>query len=116
MIPTREDRRTVPLSSEGHKLDLIRRDGRVCVQTDCGMQLISGGDLACRYGAVYASVIGRGTAAIAEDPSEKAYGLAVLMRHQTGRDFAITPEMASAVCVIRVTLSEWSAKERRADG
>ncbi|MBR4473698.1 MAG: pyridoxamine 5'-phosphate oxidase family protein [Oscillospiraceae bacterium] len=99
-------------AKEGHKLDLIRQNPHVCVQIDCGMELISGGDNACRYGASYASVIGRGRAEILDDPKSKAAALTVLMRHQTGRDFEIQEKATAAVSVIRVILSEYSAKER----
>ena len=99
-------------AKEGHKLDLIRQNPHVCVQIDCGMELISGGDNACRYGASYASVIGRGKAELLEDPKSKVRALAVLMRHQTGRDFDIQEKVTAAVSVIRVSLTEYSAKER----
>ena len=99
-------------AKEGHKLELIRQNPHVCVQIDCGMELIYGGDVACRYGASYASVIGRGKAELLEDPKSKAAALNVLMRHQTGRDFDIQEKVTAAVSVIRVTVSEYSAKER----
>ena len=99
-------------AKEGHKLDLIRQNPNVCVQIDCGMELISGGENACCYGASYASVIGRGSAEIMEDSKSKTAALTVLMRHQTGRDFEIQEKVTAAVSVIRVTLSEYSAKER----
>ena len=99
-------------AKEGHKLDLIRQNPHVCVQIDCGMDLISGGDIACRYGASYASVIGRGKADLLEDPKSKADALALLMRHQTGRVFDIQEKNTAAVSVIRVSITEYSAKER----
>ena len=99
-------------AKEGHKLDLIRKNPHVCVQIDCGMELIPAGDVACRYGASYASGIGRGSAEILEDPESKAAALAVLMRHQTGRDFDIQEKVTAAVTVIRITLSEYSAKAK----
>ena len=34
------------------------------------------------------------------------------MKHQTGRDFAFTAEMAATVAVIRVSLNELTAKAR----
>ncbi len=98
---------------EGHKLDLIRRNPHVCVELDCDEAIVSGGDIPCAYGAVYASVIGRGNAEIVEDEKEKIHGLELLMRHQTGREFAIAPQMASSVCVIKVTLIELTAKSRK---
>ena len=64
------------------------------------------------YGSSFASVIGRGVAEIVTDEKEKIKGLSLLMKHQTGRDFAITAEMASTVAVIRVTLNKFTAKAR----
>ena len=101
-------------AKEGHKIDLIRQNPHVCVQIDCGMELISGGDIACRYGASYASIIGRGKAELLEDSRSKAAALMALMRHQTGRDFDIQERVTAAVSVIRVCLTEYSAKERAA--
>lgn len=97
---------------EGHKLDLIRNDPHVCVELECDTELLSGGDVPCHYGSAYASVIGRGEAAVVTEEGEKIHGLKRLMRHQTGRDFEIDGRMAASVAVIRVTLREYTAKAR----
>ena len=98
---------------EGRKLDLIRRDGRAFIELDSDEALISGGDAACAYGASFASVMGRGEAVLVADADEAVRGLKLLMKHQTGRDFDMTPAMASAVQVIRVRLLDFTAKARR---
>ena len=97
---------------EGHKLDLIRRDPRVCVQLDCDVEQIPGGDVPCRYGSAYASIIARGQAQVVEDPQEALRGLRLLMRHQTGKDFDFTPAMAASVAVLRVRVDSLTAKGR----
>ena len=99
-------------AKEGRKLDLIRRDPHVCVEMDCDAELVSGGDVPCKYGSYFASVIGRGTAEIVEDEAEKIKCLGLLMKNQTGREFTITGPMAEAVAVIRVDISELTAKAR----
>ena len=86
---------------EGHKLDLIGANPNVCVELDCDAELVS-----------FASVIGRGQAQILDDVEEKMKGLALLMKNQTGRDFAFSPEMTAAVAVIKVVVPEFSAKRR----
>ena len=48
-----------------------------------------------------------------DDPAQKAAGLAVLMKTQTGRDFSITTAMADSVAVIRVDVEAFTAKARR---
>lgn len=96
----------------GHKLDLIRQNPKVCVELECDVDPISGGDIPCRYGSAYASIIGRGCAEIVEDVAEKIEALKLLMRTQTGREFEIDEKMAATVAVIKVTVPEFSAKAR----
>lgn len=99
---------------QGRKIDLIRRHPQVCVQLECEVELVPGGEVPCRYGSTYASVIGTGEAEVLEDPQEKMHALELLMRHQTGREFAFTEQMTAGTAVIRVVLSQWSAKSRPA--
>ena len=99
-------------AKEGHKLELIANNPHVCVELDCGVDLISGGEVPCIEGCTFAAVIGRGVAEIVSDEKEKIKGLSLLMKHQTDRDFAFTGEMAATVAVIRVTLNDFTAKSR----
>ena len=99
-------------AQEGHKLDLIRANPHVCVELECDVELVSGGEVPCQYGATYASVIGRGHAETVRDEQEKIKGLSLLMKNQTGRDFTVSSQMVSTVEVIRVTVSEFSAKSK----
>ena len=87
---------------EGRKLDVIRANPTAFVELDCDVEQVSGGDVPCRYGSLYASVMGEGEACVLEDADEKVRGIELLMQNQTGRDFAVTPQMAAAVSVIRV--------------
>ena len=100
-------------AAEGHKLDLICENPHVCVELECNVEPVSGGDVPCKYGSTFASVIGRGTAELAADEAEKIRGLQILMKHQTGRDFTFDGAMAARVEVIKVTLSDFSAKARK---
>ena len=97
---------------EGRKLDLIRANPHVCVELDCDVQMVSGGDVPCRYGSAYASVIGTGVACVVEDAAEKIHGLQLLMRNQIGRDFDFDQQMAASVEVVKVVVSDFSAKRR----
>lgn len=97
---------------EGRKLDVIRANPNVFVEIDTDEALISGGDVACKYGAAYSCVMGDGRAVIVEDADEKARALSILMRAQTGRDFPITEQMTEHVAVIRVEVDKLSAKRR----
>ncbi len=99
-------------AKEGRKLDLIRNNPHVCIELECDVELVSGGENPCKYGSAYASVIGRGIAEIVEDDQEKVKGLELLMKNQTGRTFGIDPRMAASVAVLKVSLSEFTAKSR----
>lgn len=98
---------------EGRKLDVLRANPTVFVGLDCDMEIASGGDVACRYGSYYASVMGDGIATIVEDPAEKTHGLRCLMRTQAGREFDIPEQAARAVSVIRIDVRDVTAKGRK---
>ena len=100
-------------AKEGHKLDLKGKNPNVCVEMDCDAEIIPAGEDPCRYGAAFASFIGRGKAELVEDTEEKIRGLGLLMENQTGRKFAIDAGMAEKVAIIRITVPEFTAKERK---
>ncbi|MBQ7755655.1 MAG: pyridoxamine 5'-phosphate oxidase family protein [Clostridia bacterium] len=97
---------------EGHKLDLLRENPHGFVELSTEAELISGGENPCKYGAAYASVMGRGQVELVTDPEEKVKGLSLLMVHQTGRQFPITAAMVQSVAVIRIVLQSYTAKAR----
>ncbi len=97
---------------EGRKINVISANAVAFVEMECDVQDISGGDVPCDYGSSYASVMGEGEAHLVTDPDKKAHGLQVLMRKQTGRDFQIPERMLPAVAVIKIDITELSAKAR----
>ena len=99
-------------AKEGHKLDLIKMNPNACIELECDIEPVSGGEIPCRYGSAYASVFGKGQVEIVEDVPEKVKGLKLLMKNQTGREFEIDERMASSVSVIKVSVSEFTAKSR----
>ena len=70
------------------------------------------GDKPCQYGLVYSSVMGRGTAQIVEDVEEKKKAMSILMKTQTGKDFSFDEKLVGIVAVIRIDVSEYTAKHR----
>ena len=101
----------VHCAREGRKLELLRRDGRVFVEVDTDEALLPA-EVACSWGARYASVMARGRAAVVEEGEEKCRALALLMKTQTGEDYPITPQMAAAVTVLRIDAESFTAKRR----
>ena len=101
-------------AKEGHKLDVMQENPHVCVELETNVELVSGGDVPCKYGASFASVFGRGKAELVENEREKIKGLKLLMQNQTQRAFEINEEMAATVAVIKVTVDKLTAKRRLA--
>lgn len=94
---------------EGHKLDLLKRGGKVGFELDTGHELIEANQ-ACSYGYRFESVIGTGYAALLTDERAKAHALEQLMCHQTGRAFSFTPEMTRTVTVFSLTADTVTCK------
>ena len=96
---------------QGKKLDMIRQNPKVFFELDCD-RLPFEGDKPCQYGLVYSSVMGRGTARIVDDVEEKKQAMTTLMKTQTGKDFTFEDRLVSIVAVIRIDVSEYTAKHR----
>ena len=99
-------------AKEGRKLDVLQQNDRVAFVLETDDSPVSGGDIPCKYGEAYASVMGEGTAVLLDDPVQKIEALQILMKTQTGREFAFTPAMAESVAVIRVNVDTFTAKAR----
>ena len=102
----------VHCAKEGRKLDIIKKNPSVFIELETNVAIVSGGDIPCKYGSEYASVMGEGTAVIVEDVAEKILGLQLMMKTQSGRDFDITEQMATSVTVLRIDVPYVTAKCR----
>ena len=96
---------------KGKKLDMIRENPRVFFEMDCDLVPFES-KLPCQYGLAYSSVLGRGTATIVEDVEEKKRAMSLLMKTQTEKDFQFEDRLVSIVAVIRIDVSEYTAKHR----
>ena len=97
---------------EGRKLDVLRQNDRVAFVLATNVSQVTGGDIPCKYGEAYASVMGEGRAVLLTDSAEKMAALSILMKTQTGRTFSFTPEMTDGVAVIRIDVDSFTAKAR----
>ena len=98
-------------ATQGRKLDLMRKNPRVFLEMECDVAPFEG-DVACRYGTAYKSLMARGKAVSLEDPQEKMAGLSLFMKTQTGRDFEFNERLVKVVSVIRIDVDEYTAKRR----
>ena len=95
----------------GKKLDIIRKNPKVFFEMECDLVPFDG-NVACNYGISYSSVMGKGVATIVEDSEEKQKGLKVLMKTQVNKDFDFNEKLASVVAIIKIEVSEFTAKHR----
>lgn len=98
-------------ANRGRKLDLIRENPKVFFEMDCDIVPFEG-EVACKYGTTYSSVMGRGIATIVEDVEEKKQAMSILMKTQTEKDFTFEDKMVSFVTVVRIDAIEYTAKHR----
>ncbi len=101
-------------ATKGRKLDIIKNNPNVFIEIDTDIVPFEGKH-ACQYGLCYSSVMGEGVAELVYDIEEKKQGLSILMKTQTGKDFEFTEKMVSVVSVIRIKVSEFTAKKRPMD-
>ena len=99
---------------EGKKFNLIKVNPHVFIEIDGNDEaLVLGGDIPCKYSSVYSSVMGRGEAVYLANIDEKAHGLQMLMKHQTGRELTFTDAMVNSVGVVQIKVVDYTAKRRR---
>ena len=100
-------------AGEGRKIDALAAAPQAAFEMDCGHELVEG-DMPCTYSFNYCSITGTGRAVFCRTAEEKIQGLRAILRHQTGKEFSLTPSMAEGVAVFRIEAASYSAKARRA--
>ena len=98
-------------ANRGRKLDVIRANPKVFYEMVCDIVPFEG-DVACKYGITYASIMGRGEAQIIDDVEEKKRALSILMKTQTDKDFEFEEKMTKIVTIIKINTLEYTAKHR----
>ena len=98
-------------AQQGKKLDMLRANPKIFFELDCDWKSFEG-EKPCQYGLSYSSVMGRGEAVLVEDVEEKMKAMTVLMKTQTGKDFSFNEKLVSIVAVVRIDVSEYTAKHR----
>ncbi|MCL2705003.1 MAG: pyridoxamine 5'-phosphate oxidase family protein [Spirochaetaceae bacterium] len=98
---------------EGKKIDLIKKNQKVCFSVDTGHELVVS-EKACGWGMKYKSVVASGTIEIIENNADKIKGLNLLMKHYAGgTDFQYEEKMLQATTVLKITVSEVVGKEKK---
>lgn len=96
---------------KGYKIDVMKANPDCCFELECDVEPFEGAK-PCQHGMIYSSVIGRGKVNFISDANEKIRAIQILMKTQTGKDFDFTERELSAVTMLRIDVSEYTAKRR----
>lgn len=100
-------------AKEGRKIELLKANPNVCVEMDCGHELIVG-DTDCSCTMVYESVIGNGTVLFIEDKDEKIFALSQIMRKYTTKNsFEFDEKMVDRVAVFKIVVRDFIGKRHK---
>ena len=97
---------------EGRKIDIIKRNNRVGFEFDILHDIVTA-EQACKWGAKYESVMGSGTAEIADDLEAKKEALEWIMRQYGNGAWDFKEEILKKTLVLRVRILEISGKAIR---
>ncbi|MBM4313128.1 MAG: pyridoxamine 5'-phosphate oxidase family protein [Deltaproteobacteria bacterium] len=99
-------------AAEGRKLDILRRNDRVCFEMDL-LREVTRSETACGWGARYESVIGFGRAVPVHDTAEKRRGLDAIMNHYGAEGpFHYPDDILAKTTVIRIDIESITGKRR----
>ncbi|PKN70093.1 MAG: pyridoxamine 5'-phosphate oxidase family protein [Deltaproteobacteria bacterium HGW-Deltaproteobacteria-10] len=98
-------------SPQGRKIDILRKNNRVCFEIDSDVEIVPG-DVPCAWGTRYRSVIGFGRALVLEKTQEKKQALDYLMEKYSDRkDFSYATEALENVAVFRIKIEMITGKK-----
>ena len=96
---------------EGRKLDILRRNPRVCFEIEHGVRIIEH-ERACGWSTRYRSIVGYGTVDILTAEEDKRHGLAVLMaQHGAGELVDFDEHSMARMVILRLRIETLSAKQ-----
>ena len=91
-------------SVKGYKLDVMAKNPLCCFEMETGLEPFEG-DVACKYGIAYWSLMGRGKISFVEDVEENKQAMTILMRTQTAKEFEFNDKLVGVVTVLRIDVS-----------
>jgi len=96
---------------EGRKVDILKRNNRVCFEFD-RLEEVTSADQACNWSMRYESVIGFGVAERVEDFDSKTTALNRIMRQYSSSDWTFNEQAVSSTLVYRIRIEEITGKAR----
>lgn len=99
-------------AGEGRKIDILTRGDQVCLELDCGHELVTA-DSPCNWGMRYTSVIAMGVPRFIEEPAAKRKALDLIMgQYAIDRTFVYPDEALAATTVFAVDVKSMTGKQK----
>jgi ribosomal-protein-alanine N-acetyltransferase len=98
-------------AASGKKIDLLKRDGRVCFEIELATEVISNAD-PCKWSTFYRSVVGYGNAEILAGNAQKTEALRIILSHYgaTGKTRFEAGQLESMV-VLKLAIERLTGKQ-----
>lgn len=97
-------------ASDGRKIDIIKKNNRVCFEFDIYEGLIKSANL-CDWDMKYRSIIGSGKAFFIEDTVEKTRALTIIEEHYSSDAHEYQKNLVNKVTVIKVEIEDLTGKK-----
>jgi nitroimidazol reductase NimA-like FMN-containing flavoprotein (pyridoxamine 5'-phosphate oxidase superfamily) len=94
---------------EGRKLDIIKKNPRVCFEVEADVTLKEAPE-ACSWSIAYKSIVGVGTAVVVGENKEKKAALKIIMKHYSQSDYSFEDTDLSGLAVIRIDIRWMTGK------
>lgn len=98
-------------ATEGKKLDIIRKNNRVCFEIDTDEQVIKPDERPCTWTSKYRSIIGFGRAFIIADTRGKTDALNIITRHYGGGTYEFSEESLKKISIIKIQIESITGKK-----
>ena len=95
---------------EGKKLDILRKNKRVCFEFDIDHEIVEADD-ACGWGMKYQSVIGFGKGSIIDDLEKKRKALDIIMQHYSRSSYEFPDSKVKKTVIIKVEIEHMTGKK-----
>lgn len=97
-------------AQDGLKLDILRRNPRVCCLFEHGLAFEPKGDSPCAWGFAYATVIVHGVAGPITDPAEKLAALQIITDQYSANGERVPADKIEKVEVWKIGILEMAGK------
>nr|MDO8080938.1 pyridoxamine 5'-phosphate oxidase family protein [Candidatus Freyarchaeota archaeon] len=94
----------------GKKIDIIRKNNRVCFEFDTDVELVKS-EKACNWSVNYYSVIGFGKAYLLDDFEEKRGALDIIMEHYSDDSYEYSEELVNNLIIIKIVIESLAGKK-----